>query len=785
MKHFNKYYLLGCALGLTALGNTSTAQLYEFDTHTFTNASAEGKNGPTLVACQGAYAAETWELDGSLFNMTTQGIQEWTVPATGNYQIEVAGAQGGDDLYTGHTESGGQGARMIGTFALTEGQVLHILVGQEGEDTRVTYEDNAAAGGGGGSFVWDPTDDALPLIAAGGGAGAAGFNYANRHATDAEDGNSAYSFTNGGVGGNGGGLNTGGSSYWAGGGAGWLTNGTGGNQATLHLYTGSYAQGGRRPLEGGIGGTRYSDGNDEGGDGGFGGGGGGGSDNMGTGGGGGYSGGGGQNGAEYPSMRAGGGGGSYNSGADQSNTAGINTGHGYVTITLLCEPLTLEPFATELCDGDELVLDATAGSGLAVTWDMGVENGVGFVPAVGTTTYSASTGDTDDCEFSTTITVHALPEVTASADDTELCYGEAVTVTAGGATTYVWDGDIEDGIAYTPAVGMHTFTVTGTDDNGCENTASVDVEVFALPVVEAIADNETVCIGSELTLSGSGATTYVWDPATVEDGVAFTPDALGATVYTVTGTDDNGCVGEDEVEIEVVELPVVTASADADVICLGSDVVFTGGGAESYAWDMGVEDGVAHTPDAVGTETYTVVGTDANGCENTASVDVEVTENTLDVSAILTHETVGDDGEIDITVTGGTPAYSFDWDNDGTGDFDDDEDLTGLAEGTYTVHIIDDEGCELTEEFVLVDQAGIVELGTELIEVYPNPTTDFVTLTLEGAFDYMVYNVNGALVMSGKGNGTETISLETVAAGEYIMQINVDGKVAAVRIVKQ
>jgi hypothetical protein len=128
-------------------------------------------------------------------------------------------------------------------------------------------------------------------------------------------------------------VNTGGDSYWAGGGAGWLTDGTGGNNATVYSYTvgSTGAQGGRRPLAGAIGGTRYNDGTDEGGDGGFGGGGGGGSDNMGTGGGGGYSGGGGCN--SIPSNGQGGGGGSYNAGSSPDNTAAYNTGHGKVIIT--------------------------------------------------------------------------------------------------------------------------------------------------------------------------------------------------------------------------------------------------------------------------------------------------------------------------------------------------------------------------------------------------------------------------------------------------------------------
>ena len=62
-----------------------------------------------------------------------------------------------------------------------------------------------------------------------------------------------------------------------------------------------------------------------------------------------------------------------------------------------------------------------------------------------------------------------------------------------------------------------TYTVTGTDANGCSNTGTVDVTVNALPTVDAGAD-VTICDGGSVTLSGSGAVTYSWDN-NVSDGV--------------------------------------------------------------------------------------------------------------------------------------------------------------------------------------------------------------------------------------------------------------------------
>tara|TARA_Y100001970_G_scaffold240763_1_gene303763 strand:+ start:336 stop:1349 length:1014 start_codon:yes stop_codon:yes gene_type:complete len=296
----------------------------------FTNCGATGKSGPTQSDCNTEYSSTS--LDGAV-TISTQGIQEWTATATATHTIEVWGAAGGTQLYSSDY-AGGKGAKMVGSFSLSAGEVIKIIVGQMGEDTRATNKDNAAPGGGGGTYVWKSSDNTL-LIAAGGGGGGGRSSHAGIHANSTIDGNDAYEVSNGGTGGNGGTTNSGGSSYWAGGGAGWLSDGTGGNQTTNYDYNGGSrgAEGGRKPLNGGVGGTRYNDGYDEGGDGGFGGGGGGGSDNMGTGGGGGYSGGGANWGWQN---KSGGGGGSYNGGSSQINIAGSgdgNTGHGKVVIT--------------------------------------------------------------------------------------------------------------------------------------------------------------------------------------------------------------------------------------------------------------------------------------------------------------------------------------------------------------------------------------------------------------------------------------------------------------------
>ena len=308
--------------------------LYTFTTHTFTNASASGRTGPTLAQCRAAYST-TWDENSSFFNVVTQGIQVFTIPRYGEYEIEVGGGQGGGYSAT----SGGLGRRIKGRFVLTNGSTLHIVIGQRGKTN------GTGGGGGGGASRVYINSLSTPLIIAGGGGGR-GRNYSN--------GGDANFTTNG---------NSGlhGADYtspqtfeyspgWAGKAGG--TNGSDG----LGAASGSNGSGGNPNSGGGGGGgvgsntSTFLGGSTR--EGGFGGGGGGGEngitqpDSNAGGGGGGYSGGGsGGNGGALGSggAGAGGGGGSYiDASATSPTDLGLNgvrdyttTERGYVKVTFV------------------------------------------------------------------------------------------------------------------------------------------------------------------------------------------------------------------------------------------------------------------------------------------------------------------------------------------------------------------------------------------------------------------------------------------------------------------
>ncbi|MFT5823831.1 MAG: hypothetical protein ACI8ZM_005094 [Crocinitomix sp.] len=417
--------------------------------------------------------------------------------------------------------------------------------------------------------------------------------------------------------------------------------------------------------------------------------------------------------------------------------------------------------------------------------------GGGFVSAgAGGSSYVDYPGTTDEETVAGVRTGHGQIIITVlcsaievDVTDEEICLGESFTLTGEGEGAISWDGGVENGEPYTPdAAGVITYTATSDADGDCG--FSIDIEVLELPEVTASVDEEEICVGESIVLTGGGTDDYEWFPLEIEDGEAYMPDA-GTYTYTVVGTDgETGCENTAEVDVIVNDLPDVLATISDDEICLGEGVVLTGEGALTYDWTPAEVDGAVFTPVATGTTTYSVEGVDDNGCVNTSEVILTVYDE-LEITYSVTEEILGDDGEIDITVTGGSPAYSYDWNDDGTGDFDDDQDLTGLSGGTYVVEVICDAGCEVSETVELGSQVSISEWEGSEVAVFPNPTSAFVTIAIAGNFNYEITTINGDIVSFGTGVNQENIDLSAFSKGIYFVKVFDDSHARTVKLVKK
>lgn len=153
------------------------------------------------------------------------------------------------------------------------------------------------------------------------------------------------------------------------------------------------------------------------------------------------------------------------------------------------------------------------------------------------------------------VTVYPLPLVSITGP-TAACNGSSVTLLGSGAATYTWcSSDQALSTTFVASLPGHTCVVLGTDANGCENSASHAITVFALPQVSAYVSPTFVCVNHVATFSANGASAYSWSSGPSSPGYTATSLPTGSHQYSVTGTDLNGCT--DTATVDFVVSPCV------------------------------------------------------------------------------------------------------------------------------------------------------------------------------------------------------------------------------------
>jgi len=267
-----------------------------------------------------------------------------------------------------------------------------------------------------------------------------------------------------------------------------------------------------------------------------------------------------------------------------------------------------------------------------------------------TRTYTLIVQDNIGCEATDemTLTVNPLPLANAGPDH-EICIGESVVLQGSGGTIYQWNPAtyLDDATAQLPvstAEATTIYTLTVTNNNSCVNTSEVTVTVNPLPTVDAGQDS-MICENGILVLQGAGADTYLWSPLVgLSDPQSANPEAspLSETTYFVTGTDVNGCVNIDSVNITIF---TITAGPDS-IVCLNDSVQAYVSSGTTFSWSPieGVSNPALANPylSPDGNTSYTVTATSAFGCESSAEVIVDIL--TLPVSEFTAEFEPGCDG---------------------------------------------------------------------------------------------------------------------------------------------
>ena len=292
-----------------------------------------------------------------------------------------------------------------------------------------------------------------------------------------------------------------------------------------------------------------------------------------------------------------------------------------VTITALPNVIVSNSVQS-ICSGSTVAYTASGAS--TYNWSNGGGTAATAVYSPVSITVYTVTGTTGGCSASKTATVNVTttPNVVVSNSVQSICSGSTVAFTASGASAYNWSngGGTAATAVYSPA-STTVYTVTGTT-SGCSASKTVAVTVNAIPNVIVSNSVQSICSGSTVAFTASGASAYNWSNG---GGTAATAvySPASTTVYTVTGT-TNGCSASKTVTVTTLLLPTVSATPNNSIICVGQSVILNATGANTYLWMPGSLNGNSVTYTPSGNSVYTVTGTGANGCKNSTNVTVNV-----------------------------------------------------------------------------------------------------------------------------------------------------------------
>ncbi len=388
-----------------------------------------------------------------------------------------------------------------------------------------------------------------------------------------------------------------------------------------------------------------------------------------------------------------------------------------------------------------------------------------MVSPTSSTWYYASNfynGITSLCD-SVEVVVTSGPTTTFTNVTNTTCYGVAdgsATVSATGNAmpfTYAWSNS--GSTATTNGLGAGDYYVTVTDTNGCNTIDTVTISEPTELTGTIAVDSNVTCNGftdGGVTISATGGTTpysYIWTNAATTASIT----GISAGTYSVTITDANGCSSTETSTVTEPTMLATTSLVDSNVTCNGlSDggisVAATGGSAPySYTWSN--SDSTASIY-ALGAGTYTVTITDGNGC--TQEISETITEPAAISNSFTSTDVTCDgdsDGEITSAVTGGTAPYNYVWSDSSTT-----ASITGLSAGTYTLIVIDDNGCSYTES----DSIGFM---------FANPTIPLADVDTVCTGFSLTLDAGNAGATYAWSSGETTQTIDVTAAGNFTVDV--------------
>lgn len=428
-------------------------------------------------------------------------------------------------------------------------------------------------------------------------------------------------------------------------------------------------------------------------------------------------------------------------------------------------------------DGSATVNPSGGTAPYTYKWDNGETAQTATMLDAGTHTVTVT--DKNGCKTECKVEIREPGALRCSVEGTDVdCYGDAsgsATATVQGGMqpyTYSWDNGVNSTTETAENLEAGTYTLTVTDKNGAKTECQVTIEQPARPLQCEVTKNQNVSIngGSDgsATVNASGGTapyTYKWDNGETTQ----TATQLDEGVHKVTVTDKNGC--KTECEVEIGEPGALTCSIEGtDVLCYGGSTgsakATVGGGVQPYtfSWDNGVNS-TDNTADNLMAGTYTLTVTDHNGAKTECQVTIEQPDRPLvcDVTKVQDVSVYGgSDGSATANPSGGTPPYSYKWDND-----EETQTAVKLTAGTHEVTVTDANGC-VTKCEILIEEPRPLQCSIEGTDVSCYDGADgSATATVSGGVGPYKYSWNG-------GINSTTDTAENLGAGTYELTVTDD-----------
>lgn len=263
---------------------------------------------------------------------------------------------------------------------------------------------------------------------------------------------------------------------------------------------------------------------------------------------------------------------------------------------------------TVICSGVGTTLTASASN--AYVWSNGVTTQ--SITANNPGIYTVTVSNAEGCSNTASVNVTIMEDVTISGVSS-ICEGQSTTLSVSGEGTYLWSNGATTSFISVVQPGLYSVTVSLP--NGCSSSAFTNVTNASNPT-PSISGNTTLCQGQTTTLTANGGNSYIWSNGSTTNSI----NVAQSGVYTVTATNVEGCSATTNVTVVVNPLPNVIITGNSS-FCQGDNTTLTVTGASTYAWN---NSSTVESITVSSAGTYTVTGTDANGCTNTATKTVMV-----------------------------------------------------------------------------------------------------------------------------------------------------------------